>query len=93
MPLLNIGDEAIPVAKDVLKDTDYWVEARVTKSKSGTRLIVWAGSKKEKNKAQLFIEPEIKRLSFDQNDTHPLEVFTKVEALFADGVSASLEKD
>lgn len=82
MKTITLDDEIIPVAKEELKNSDYWVRAKVTESKSGTRLIVWAGSKKEGNKAQLFVEPKLKRLSFDQNDDHPLAVFAKVEATF-----------
>lgn len=92
MPILNLDDEAVPVAKDELKNTDYWVRAKVTESKAGTRLIIWAGSKKDKNKTQLFIEPELKRVSFDQNDNHPTEVFAKVDAMFRDGVVTSVKK-
>jgi hypothetical protein len=92
MPTISLDDELIPVAKKELKDTDYWILAKVTKSKSGTRLIVWAGSKKDKNKAQLFVEPELQRMSFDQNDDHPTEVFAKVEATFKDGAKTTIEK-
>jgi hypothetical protein len=92
MPVLNLDDEAIPVAKEELKDSKYWVLAKVTESKSGTRLIIWAGDKSRKNKAQLFIEPGLKRMSFDQNDDHPLEVFTKVEAVFAEGAKTKMEQ-
>jgi hypothetical protein len=38
------------------------------------------------------VEPELKRMSFDQNDSHPNEVFTKVEATFKDGVSTTIKK-
>jgi len=93
IPVINLDDQAIPVAKETLKDTDYWVEAKVTESKSGTRLIVWAGSKKDKNKTQLFVEPGIKRMSFDQNDDHPNEVFTKVEATFKDDIKSGIKKE
>ena len=93
MKVLNIDDEAVPVAKEKLKDSDYWVLAKVTESKSGPRLIVWAGQRSKNNKIQLFVEPALKRMSFDQNDDHPLEVFVKVEATFADGVKAVIKKD
>jgi len=93
MKVLNIDDEAIPVAKEELKDSDYWVRAKVTESKSGLRLIVWAGQKSNKNKAQLFVEPSLKRMSFDQNDDHPTEVFAKVEATFVDGIKSVIKKD
>lgn len=92
MKVINLDDEVTPVAKEQLKGTDYWVKAKVTESKSGTRLIVWAGNKSKKNKTQLFVEPELKRLSFDQNDDHPTQVFSKVEAVFADKIKAKIEK-
>lgn len=95
MPVLNLDDSAVPMAKDEIKEKDnpYWVRSKVTESKAGTRLIIWAGNKNAKNKTQLFIEPEIKKLSFDQNDDHPLEVFTKVEVTFADNVKAEIRKE
>lgn len=88
---VTIDDEIIPVAREKLKDSPYWVDAKVTKSKSGTRLIIWAGNRERKDKTQLFIEPELKKLSFDQNDTHPNDVFTIVEAKFLGGGSAKIE--
>ncbi len=92
MSVLNLDDEAVPVASQELKDTNYWVKAKVTTSKAGTRLLVWAGDKTAKNKTQLFIEPSLKRLSFDQNDDHPMEVFAKIEATFAENVTTSIAK-
>ena len=82
---VNLDDQLITIAKEELKDTDYWVRAKVTESKAGTRLIVWAGSRSKKNKTQLFVEPELKRMGFDQNDDNPTEVFAKVEAIFKNG--------
>ena len=92
MPVINLDDVAIPVAKEELKDSDHWVRAKVTKSKSGDRLIIWAGNRAKKNKAQLFVEPSLKRLGFDQNDNHPMEVFAKVEVTFADDVKVVMSK-
>jgi hypothetical protein len=92
MSVMNLDDEAIPVAEEELKEKDspYWVRAKVTESKSGVRLIIWAGNKAKKNKVQLFVEPELKRLSFDQNDDHPTEVFARVEAIFANGIKSQI---
>jgi len=50
-------------------------------------LMVLAGSKKDKDKAQLFIDPKNEKLTFDQNNDHPSEVFCKVEATFKKSVS------
>jgi hypothetical protein len=84
MKILNLDDEAIFVAEKELKDKEspYWIKGKVIESKAGTRLIIWAGNRNSKNKTQLFVEPDLKRLSFDQNDDHPTEVFAKVEATF-----------
>jgi len=38
--------------------------------------------KNAKSKTQLFIEPEKEKMSFDQNNDHPREVFSKVTAIF-----------
>ncbi len=93
MITLNLDEEAIPVAsEEIKKDSPYWIKVKITESKSGTRLIVWAGDRSKKNKTQLFIEPELKRLSFDQNDDHPTEVFAKVEATFSDNIQASIQE-
>jgi len=92
MKTINLDDSMVPVAAEELRDTDYWVKAKITESKSGTRLLLWAGSKKAKNKAQLFVEPELKRMSFDQNDDHPTEVFARVEATFVGDVTSKIEK-
>jgi hypothetical protein len=94
MTVINLDDIAIPVANsyDKKDDSPYWIKTRVTKSKSGTRLILWAGIRDNKTKTQLFIEPDIKRLSFDQNDDHPTKVFTKISVMFADGVKSEIVK-
>jgi hypothetical protein len=95
MPVLNLDDSAVPVAKEDIKEKNnpYWVRSKITESKAGTRLIIWAGNRDAKNKTQLFVEPEIKKLSFDQNDDHPLEVFAKVEVTFADGVKMNISQE
>lgn len=92
--VLNLDDEAIPLAeaKDTGEDNPYFVVARLTKSKVGLRLVAYAGEKGNPNKVQLFVEPEIRRLSFDQKDLNPLDVFTSVEAVFRDGSKVRLEE-
>lgn len=93
MKVQNFDDELIPVASEELKDSSYWIRSKITDSKAGTRLIIWAGDRSKHNKTQLFIEPELKRLSFDQNDDHPTEVFAKVEVTFADNIKASIKDE
>lgn len=91
---INLDDEALPIAEDKKssKDNKFFVTSRLMKSKTGLRLVVYAGEKGKKEKTQVFVEPDIKRLAFDQKDLHPTEVFTKLEATFADGTKASQEK-
>lgn len=91
---INLDDEAIPIAEDkaTSKDKKFFVVSRLMESKVGLRLVVYAGKKGEAQKTEIFVEPEIKRLSFDQKDLHPTDVFTKLEATFCDKIKASLEK-
>lgn len=94
MKVLNLDDEAIPLADDKVKTKDgkFFVVANLNESKTGKRLVVYAGEKGKQNKTQIFVEPEIKRLSFDQNDLHPTDVFTKLEATFSDGTKVSIRR-
>lgn len=92
LKFINIDDEAVPIAEDKVKNDKYFVTSRLMKSKVGLRLVVYAGEKGKKDKTQIFVEPEIKRLSFDQADLHPTDVFIKVEATFNDGTSSKQEK-
>lgn len=94
MKVLNLDDEAIPVAKDetVSKNSKYFITSQLMQSKSGLRLVVYAGEKGKKEKAQIFVEPDIKRLAFDQKDLHPADIFTSLEATFADNIKTSIKK-
>jgi len=90
---INLDDEALPIAEDKIpKNSEYFVTSLLTKSKVGLRLVVYAGKTGSGQKTQIFVEPDIKRLAFDQKDLHPTDVFTKVEATFPDGTVASTEK-
>lgn len=90
---LNIDGESIVITEDKIdsKDNKYFVRAFLTRSKVGLRLVVYAGEK-GKEKTQIFVEPEIKRLAFDQTNTHPSDVFLKLEGTFDDGSIASIKQ-
>jgi hypothetical protein len=92
LKFINIDNEAIPLASDSQENRDYFVKSLLTKSKVGLRLVIYAGRKGAKNKTQIFIEPEIMRLAFDQNDLHPTDIFTKLVAQFVDGTSSNIQK-
>lgn len=91
---INLDDEALPIAEDKVgsKDNKYFVTSRLMQSKTGLRLVVYAGEKGSEKKTQIFVEPEIKRLSFDQKDLHPTEVFAELEATFIDGTRQKMKK-
>lgn len=92
--VINIDGEMIKVGKEVVKDPDYWIEAKISKSVKGVKqLMVLVGSKKKQDKTQLFIDIDNEKLSFDQNDKHPKELLTKVTAEFKESKSKMELKD
>lgn len=81
--IINIDGELIRVQREEKKDNDYWIDAKISKNKKGElQLMILAGSKKIKNKVQLFLDPQNERLSFDQHNDHPKEIFAKVVGIF-----------
>lgn len=90
---INLDDEALPIAEHkIQKKSDYFVTSLLTQSRLGLRLVVYAGKRGGDKKTQIFVEPEIKRLAFDQKDLHPTKVFTSLEATFEDGTKYKIEK-
>lgn len=86
--IINIDGELIKVQREQQIDSDYWADVKISKNKKGEfQLMVLAGSKKLKDKAQLFLDPQNEKLSFDQYNNHPKEVFAKVVATFKDSQS------
>lgn len=92
--VLNLDDEAIPLAEDKIstKDGKFFVKAIITESRVGQRLVVYVGEKGLKEKTQIFVEPALRRLAFDQKDMHPTDIFLKLEGTFIDGTRASFNK-
>jgi hypothetical protein len=94
MKVLNLDDEATPIAKDKItsEDDKYFVTTQLMESKRGLQAVIYAGEKGSPVKTQIFINPKEKRLTFDHKDLHPSEVFLKIEATFDDGSKQSIEK-
>ncbi len=92
--IINIDGELIKVKNEHKSDDDYWVEVKISKNKKNeAQLMVLAGSRKSKDKAQLFIEPKNEKMTFDQNNDHPRHIFTKITATFRNSQSnISLKK-
>lgn len=81
--IINIDGELVKVQREQITDFDYWVDVKISKNrKDEVQLMVLAGSKKLKDKTQLFLDPKNEKLSFDQNNDHPTEIFSKVVAKF-----------
>jgi hypothetical protein len=92
--IINLDGELVKVQREQIIDTDYWVDVKISKNrKEEVQLMVLAGSKKDKNKTQLFIDPQNEKISFDQNNQKPVEVFTKVTAIFKNSVSEISSKE
>ncbi len=81
--IINVDGEMIKIGKEVIKDKDYWVEAKISKDCKGTKqLMILVGGRKGEDKTQLFLDIDNEKLAFDQNNKHPKEIFTKVVATF-----------
>ena len=86
--IINIDGDLVRIQRKEKTDNDYWVDAKLSKNKKGeVQLMVLAGSKKDRDKAQLFLDIKNEKLSFDQNNDHPREVFCKVKATFKNSES------
>ncbi len=92
--IINLDWDLVRVQRESQKDDDYWIDAKISKNKKWqVQLMVLAWSKKEKDKAQLFLDINNERLSFDQNDTHPQRIFSKVVAIFKNSTSSIWDLD
>jgi hypothetical protein len=92
--IINIDGELIRVQREEATDNDYWVDVKLSKGKKGgVQLMVLAGSKNSKDKAQLFLDPKNERLAFDQNNDHPSKIFAKVVGIFKNSKSEIHFKD
>jgi len=86
--IVNIDGDLIRIQREGIKDDDYWIDVKISKNKKNElQLMVLAGSKKNNEKIQLFLDPTNERLSFDQNNDHPSKIFTKVIGIFKNSKS------
>lgn len=92
--IINIDGELIRIQREGKSDDNYWIDVKISKNKKDElQLMVLAGSKKSKEKTQLFLEPKNERLAFDQNNDHPSQIFTKVVGIFKNSMSEIHSKD
>lgn len=92
--LIDVDGVLTPVTKkEKIGKREYFCTAQVRDSKRGPQVVIYAGKKGRSGKSQIFITPEERRLSFDQNDINPADIFTKITAEFDDGVKHVIEKN
>lgn len=86
MDMIDIDGTNTPVLKKKVstKDDKYFASVQINESKRGPQLVIYAGKKGQKEKAQIFVTPETKKMSFDHKDIKPTDIFTKVTAEFID---------
>ena len=94
MKVLNLDDEALPIAKESVKSNDgkYFVTTQIMESKRGLQVVVYAGERNKTGKSQILISPSEKRLTFDHKDIHPSDIFTKLECAFDDGTIHTIKR-
>lgn len=92
--IIDVDGIQTPVTKKVKIDPShkFFCTAQIRSSKRGPQVVIYAGEKGSKKKSQIFISGEERRLSFDQNDMNPTEVFSKITAEFYDGTKHTIEK-
>lgn len=95
MQVVDLDGELTPIAKQKLKSKDdkYFITTQLMESKRGLQVVVYAGEKGSNRKTQIFVEPEIKRLAFDQKDLNPSDVFLEINAIFNDGSNHKISKE
>ncbi len=91
----DIDGYLVPASKEKqvrAKNGGYGVTAQVKHSeRKGDQIVIYAGKKGLKGKSQIFIDPTYGKLTFDQSDINPKDIFVKLEATFRDGSKATIE--
>lgn len=93
--VIDVDGVLTPVTKKetVRTENGYFCTAQIRDSKRGPQVVIYAGKKGAKEKSQIFITPKERRLSFDQNDLNPADVFARIAAEFGDGSKHTIEGD
>ena len=92
--LVDLDGLLVPVSKKekvVVGNTEYFLTSQVKTGQRGDQVVIYAGKKGAEGKTQIFIDPEHKRISFDQNDLNPTDIFVRLEATFRDGTSHTIQ--
>lgn len=94
----DIDGYLVPASKEAkvkTKSGDYFITAQVMNSKKkGEQIVIYAGKKgleDKKDRTQILVDPSSGKLSFDQHDMNPRDLFVKIEATFRDGSRATID--
>jgi uncharacterized protein YbaR (Trm112 family) len=92
--IVDIDGYQVPIAKSrpPQEDSEYWVEARINDTKRGKQLVVYAAKRGTHDKAQIFVDLEHDKITFDQNNMHPNDVFMKLTGEFDSGKKVAMEQ-
>jgi hypothetical protein len=75
------------------KDDRYSVQVEIDDTPNGKKMVIYAMDREDPSvKAQIFIDPQNDKITFDSNDLHPNMIFSKITAYFKDGKKASMEQ-
>lgn len=92
--LIDIDGALTPVTRKAkINEDKYFCTAQLRNSKHGPQVVIYAGEKGNNNKSQIFITPNERRLSFDQKDINPADIFSKIIVEFNDGTKHTIESD
>ena len=87
--IISIDGIQTPLLKTRVKlseeNEEYWIEGRLNKSDKGKQIVIYVGEKGSTQKAQLFINSDQEKLSFDHKDRKPEEIFSVITATFPSG--------
>ncbi len=94
MEMIDVDGINTPVLKKKVstEDEKYFASVQINESRRGPQLVVYAGKKGQKEKAQIFVTPETKKMSFDHKDAKPTDIFTKITAEFIDESVSEIRK-
>jgi hypothetical protein len=88
---VSLDGSLTPIEKISDKKSGFWVTAQLMETKIGDlQLMVVAGKHGQKDKAQIFLDLNNEKLTFDHKDLPPGEVFSVLRAVFKNSV-ASIE--
>jgi hypothetical protein len=92
--IVSIDGYQIPIAKAKApnKDDTYWIETRINDTKQGKQVVVYAGKRGQNDKSQIFVDIENDKITFDQNNIHPNDIFFRLEGQFKSGRKVKLEE-